>query len=284
MRQLHRAPKLNRQFDAFSWSAGYNHHQDHLSLKVNIGKSFRMPIAKELGANGVNYHRFSYEVGDTALSPEISYQLDAGLEWNASRFAVGISPFANYFSNYIYLNPTPFHDRLYGNGNQIFRYRQSEVLRLGGEFHAHYNILNPLTLGFIGEYVYAEQLSGAKKGFTLPFSPPAVALFNLKYSKPAIWIVRHVYASVDFKIAASQNRIVPPEEKTPGYQLVHFSLGGEVPAWGQSISFRFQVHNLFNAKYFNHTSYYRLINLPGQGRNFILNVTIPFSTDLKSVN
>jgi len=274
---LQRAPEISRSFNNISWSLGFNRNWKKVSLKANIGKSFRMPIAKELAANGVNYHRFSYEVGDPGLSPEVSWQLDLGAEYNSADFAMGVSPFVNYFSNYIFLNPSSEHDRLYGNGNQVFYYMQSEVLRFGGEFHSHYKLTEPLMIGVIGEYVYSEQRSGEKKGFNLPFSPPASLLLNIKYAPRTSGILRNPYFSVDSKLVARQSRIVPPEEKTDGYQLVNLSLGGDLSVGNQSITVAFQVQNLFNQKYFNHTSYYRLINVPEPGRNFVLNVNIPFN-------
>ncbi len=277
MNYLQRAPEISRNFNNISWSVGFNQNWEKLNLKANVGKSFRMPIAKELAANGVNYHQFSYEVGDPDLSPEVSYQLDLGAEYNSTDFAVGISPFINYFPNYIFLNPSAEHDRLYGNGNQVFYYMQSEVIRFGGEIHSHYKLLDPLSIGIIGEYVYSEQLSGKKKGFTLPFSPPASLLFNIKYSPQITRGVKNSYLSVDYKLAAKQTRVVPPEEETDGYQLVNLSLGGDVDVRQESITIAFQVQNVFNQKYFNHTSYYRLINVPEAGRNFVLNVKIPFN-------
>ncbi len=274
---LQRAYGLNRNYSNISWSVGYNYNQEKLSFKTNIGRSFRIPIAKELAANGVNYHNFSYEVGDPDLSPEISYQLDLGLEYHLKKFAVGATPFVNYFTNYIYLNPSSEFDRLYGNGNQVFYYTQSEVFRYGGELHAHYQLLKSIKLGVIGEYVYSEQVSGEKKGFTLPFSPPASAIFNIKYQKQHLGFLKNVYLSVDYRITASQTNIVPPEETTDGYQLINISLGGEISLKKQNLSISAQVQNLFNTKHFSHTSYYRLINVPEPGRNFVLNVSIPFS-------
>lgn len=278
---LQRAPEISRSFNNISWSVGFNQNWEKLSLKANVGKSFRMPIAKELAANGVNYHQFSYEVGDPDLSPEVSYQLDLGAEYNSADFAVGISPFINYFPNYIFLNPSAEHDRLYGNGNQVFYYMQSKVMRFGGEIHSHFKVFNPLTIGVIGEYVYSEQLSGEKKGFTLPFSPPASFLFNVKYSPRITGGVKNSYLSADYKLTAKQNRIVPPEEKTDGHQVVNLSLGGDLNFGKQSITVAFQVQNMFNRKYFNHTSYYRLINVPEAGRNFVLNINIPFNKNFE---
>ena len=281
MTNLQRAAAIDRNFSNFTWSIGYNYNPQKWSYKVNIGKSFRMPIAKELAASGVNYHRFSYEVGNADLSPEISYQLDAGIEYNSPKFAIGASPFFNYFSNYIYLNPTSRYDRLYGFGNQVFKYTESEILRYGGELHAHYEATKSLRFGFIGEYVYAEQLSGAKKGYTLPFSPPASAIFNVKYQKSYLKSMNNAYVSLDYKLTAAQNKIVPPEVVTDGYQVVNLSIGGDLKVNNQQVGIALQVQNVFDANFFNHTSYYRLINVPEPGRNFIINLSIPFMGNLK---
>jgi iron complex outermembrane receptor protein len=284
LQYLQRADNLNRSFSSFTWSVGYNYNPGKWSYKFNIGKSFRMPIGKELEANGVNYHRFSYEVGDPALSPESSYQFDAGIEYNSKRFAIGLTPFVNYFLNYIYLNPSSEHDRLYGNGNQIYYYTESRVFRYGGEIHAHYELLRFLQLGVVGEYVYSEQLSGEKKGFTLPFSPPPSVLFNIKYQKPGKKIAQNMYVSFDYRITASQNNIVPPEVITEGYQLFNFNFGGDIVIKDQIVNISMQVRNLLNTKYFNHTSYYRLINVPEPGRSFIVNISFPFSGKINKKN
>jgi len=281
MQYLQRASDIDRSFSNFSWSVGYNYFPGKWNYKFNAGKSFRMPHAKELAANGVNYHHFSYEVGDAELSPEVSYQLDAGIEYHSLRFAIGVTPFLNYFTNYIYLNPTSEHDRLYGNGNQVFEYTQSKVFRYGSELHAHFELSDAVQLGLIGEYVYSEQLTGEKKGFTLPFSPAPSGIFNVKFRKQQLKFVENAYLSLDYRITAAQNNIVPPEEPTEGYQLINLGLGGDFNFGNQVINVSMQLLNLFNTKYFNHTSYYRLINVPEAGRNVVMNISLPFSGIIK---
>ena len=280
---LQRAGVINRSFSNASWSVGYNYNPDNWLIKANIGKSFRMPLAQELAANGVNYHRFSYEVGNPNLSPEVSYQFDAGATYQGHNFYVGATPFINYFTNYIYLNPTAQYDWLYGNGNQVFEYTESEVFRYGAELTASYNISNAWQAGVVGEYVYSLQMSGAKEGYTLPFSPPATAVFNVRYQKdrfdkPWLSSFENTYVSLDYRLGAAQNNIVPPEIATEGYQVVHLSFGGQINISNQPITINMQIQNLFNAKYFNHMSYYRLINVPEPGRNFVVNISIPFTS------
>ena len=279
---LVRALALNRSVNNFSWSLGYAHHGQQWSFKTNVGKGFRMPIAKELAANGVNYHYFRYEVGNGTLSPEVSYQLDAGVTYKSKMFGLEFTPFVNYFSNYIYLNPTPDHDRQYGNGNQVFRYTQSRVFRYGAEIQAQYQLNREFQFGLVGEWVYSEQLSGEKKGFTLPFSPAPSAILSLKYQNERVAFWDQPYFTVDVRFTAAQHHVVPPEESTPGSQIVNLGLGSAVDLRGHKVNFNFQVINLLNTKYFNHTSFYRLINVPEAGRNFVLNISIPFSGSFKN--
>ncbi|RZK42479.1 MAG: TonB-dependent receptor [Pedobacter sp.] len=275
--RLVRADNLTRSFNSLVWSLGMNYNPEKFSFKANVGKSFRMPIAKELGANGVNYHYFSYERGDPTLSPEQSYQIDASFGWKESKWSVQISPFYNYFPNYIYLNPTANYDYFYGAGNQVFNYAQSEVMRYGGEIQFNYKITNRLSTEVLGEYLYAQQLSGAKKGYALPFSPPPSVLFNLTYSPEDGKRLKKTYLSVDYRLTDQQHNIVPPEKKTPGYAVVNLQAGTTLNLNGQSVMISLQAQNLMDTKYLNHTSFYRLIELPEAGRNIILSLKVPFT-------
>ncbi|WP_439487953.1 TonB-dependent receptor [Algoriphagus sp.] len=273
---LYRAVDFKRNFQSLVWSAGFNYVPGDISFKGNLGTSFRVPIAKELAANGVNYHYFRYERGNADLSPERSFQLDLGVELNKELVKLSISPFVNYFPNYIYLNPSFEHDYLYGAGNQIFNYTQSEVFRYGGEISATYQLDTHWSFELLGEYVYSHQLSGDKKGFTLPFSPPPSGIVNVTY-RPAFQ--RHFsspYIALDYRLTARQNNIVPPEKVTPGYQLVNLRLGSELSVAGQKVNVDLQIQNLFNTKYLNHTSFYRLIDLPEPGRNIALSLHYQF--------
>lgn len=273
---LQRATALSRTFNSPSWAVGINYNPGKWNFRANAGQSFRMPIAKELASNGVNYHQFSYELGNSSLSAEKSYQLDLGATYDRNGLFLDVSTFINYFPNYIYLNPTPNYDFAYGAGNQIFNYTQSEVLRYGGEVKANYTFAEKYTVGFVGEYVYSEQKSGPKKGFTLPFSPPPSALFNFTYTTD-FRNLKNIYAGIDYKLTGPQNNIVPPENKTPGYGLVNLAFGGDVPVANQYITLNLQVQNLFNASNLNHTSFYRIIGVPDPGRNIVLTAKIPFS-------
>jgi iron complex outermembrane receptor protein len=82
--------------------------------------------------------------------------------------------------------------------------------------------------------------------------------------------------SLDFKWAAPQNNIVPPEEKTAGYHTVNISASMDFPFKKQNLSAVLKVNNLLNTTYFNHMSYYRIIGIPEPGRSLILSLKLEF--------
>lgn len=267
-----RSAGLKRSFNSLTGSLGINYSVGQWILKANIGKSFRVPIPKELGADGINYHIFRYEKGSSGLSPEESYQLDLGMNWHTDAVNIQLDPYLNYFPNYIYLNPIS----TYTEGLQTYYYTQSRVIRYGFEAEFNYKFLRNLEAGLKGEYLYAEQLSGDKKGYTLPFSPPWSASVELKYSLPAKQESEAGFVSITYKIVGDQNEIVPPEKSTKGYGVFNMAIG-KVFAWkGYRLRLNFQGLNLLNKKYYDHTSYYRLIDVPEPGRNFSLMIGFDF--------
>lgn len=269
---LQRAEQLSRFYRNFSWAVGVVYNQGGLTFKVNVGKSFRMPTAKELASNGINYHMYRYEKGDPTLKAESSYQLDLGVMIKKGKWYVELTPFANYFPNYIYLNPTAE----YYEAQQIYNFSQSKVYRVGGEILITYDLTKKINLSADAEYIYSEQLSGMKKGYTLPFSPPAVVNLAVDYILPEWGVLHKPVLGIDVKLAAEQNRIVPPEKKTKGYGLLNLRAGSEIKLGTLKMELDIQLNNALNKRYYDHTSFYRLIEVPGLGRNLIVMLQIPF--------
>ncbi|SHI94553.1 iron complex outermembrane recepter protein [Mesonia phycicola] len=271
---LQRAQDKELNFGNISASAGVSYIHNNSTFKLNIGKSFRMPLANELASDGVNYHMYRYERGNLNLDPEESYQIDLDIAHTTKSFSVGLSPFVNFFENFIYLNPTSnYYETL-----QIYEYTQSEVFRVGGELRAQTTVLENLQLNASAEYVYSRQNSGPKKGFTIPFSPPLSGLFSANYQFKNILFFKQPKLIAEYKIAAAQEEIVPPEEVTEGYQLLNMSLVTELALFKNNlpVKMRIKLNNVANTKYYDHTSFYRLIDVPEAGRNLSVSLTLPF--------
>jgi len=93
--------------------------------------------------------------------------------------------------------------------------------------------------------------------------------------------IKNAYISVDYRITGAQNNIVPPERTTEGYQIVNVQVGAKFNWGGRQFGLNLQAQNLFNTRYLNHTSFYRLISLPEAGRNLIMSLNIPLNKSSK---
>ncbi len=264
-----RSSEMKRNFNSFTWSAGVNYNLGQWVFKLNAGKSFRIPIPKELGADGINYHIFRYERGDAQLDPEESYQLDAGISWSNDQWEIQADPYLNYFPNYIYLSPTA----QYVEGLQLYRYTQARVLRYGVEAQLTYHITPHWHAHAQGEYLYARQKSGEKKGYTLPFSTPWSTDFGLKYTYD---YKGEGFVGLNAHIVGAQNEIVPPEKPTDGYWTLNLSAGKQFQLRSTTLHVALHADNLLNRRYYDHTSYYRLIDVPEPGFNMSMNVGLEF--------
>ncbi len=262
---LLRSTEMRRHFNSLTWSAGVNYTTGQWLMKANIGKSFRVPIPKELGADGINYHIFRYERGNASLDPEESYQVDATLVWGNDNLEIQVEPYLNYFPNYIYLNPTA----QYIEGLQLYHYTQARVLRYGLEAELTWHIDPHWQLSTQGEYLYARQKSGEKKGYTLPFSTPWSVDVGGRYS-----FDRHGqgFLGLNAHFVGSQHEIVPPEKPTDGYWTLNLSAGKYFLLGSMTLNVAIHADNLLNRRYYDHTSYYRLIDVPEPGRNVSIKV------------
>ncbi len=263
---VQRSANIRRKFNSVTWSWGINIEGYSWDVKANIGKSFRMPIAKELCADGINYHIFRYEKGNRDLKAERSYQVDLSITSYSDRLEIKFEPYFNYFPNYIYLSPTAD----YAEGMQLYSYKQARVLRYGFEAEAEYSIIEAFTLKAVGEYLYAKQLSGDMKGYSLPFSTPWSVETSLSHGFSSAFV------SVSTRFVGKQDRIVPPEKATDSYWTLNASAMKIWRTDKMSIELSAQANNLLNKRYYNHTSYYRLIDVPEAGRNFTVVLGVDF--------
>ncbi|MBR1928386.1 MAG: TonB-dependent receptor [Paludibacteraceae bacterium] len=275
-----RSASLARHFHSFTWSAGVRYTHRGWTFKANIGKAFRTPIAKELGADGINYHIFRYEAGNSALNPEQSYQADLSLAWENDFVRVQADPFVGYFPNYIYLSPTPD----YREGLQLYRYTQAQVIRAGAEAILTFRPWRHLDISVQGEYLFARQLSGDKKGYGLPFSPPWRLMPEVKFhwgkeskiNNSKSKTIGKGFAAINVRVCGAQRDIVPPEKPTDGWWTLNLSAGQRFVLRTCLLSITLKADNILNTKYYDHTSYYRLIDIPEAGWNLSAMVGVEF--------
>ena len=195
--------------------------------------------------------------------------MDATASWTGSSLELQVEPYLNYFPNYIYLSPTP----LYEEGLQLYHYTQARVLRYGLEATLTWHLNPHWQLSTQGEYLHARQRSGEKKGYALPFSTPWSADVEGKY------LFDHKgkgYVALNAHLVGRQDEVVPPESPTDGYWTLNLSAGKDFPLGSTTLSVNLRADNLLDRRYYDHTSYYRLIDVPEPGRNLSLRVSVEF--------
>jgi iron complex outermembrane recepter protein len=282
-----KAPNFKGIYHDVTWGAGLSYTPiQALNIKINGGKSFRMPSANELGANGIHHGSFRYEVGDWRITSEYSYQLDFGAYLSLSRFGVGISPFVGYFPNFIFLSPTGSY--LHPNGEeiveadagQVYQFRQSEALRVGGEIDAWVSLTKNLKLLANGEAVFATDYT-----FPLPYTPPPLATIAVQYTLPYYWKGLHkLNFRAHGRMAAAQQRNSRNELSTPGYSIYGVSLSGMIVLLPLPVNVTLQVQNILDRVYWNHVSFYRYIEIPEAGRNIQVTLSVPFEKKSRGSN
>jgi len=84
------------------------------------------------------------------------------------------------------------------------------------------------------------------------------------------------FVSFNIHVVGAQNEIVPPEKPTDGYCVFNLLAGKYFYVKENTFRVVLQVKNLLNTRYYDHTSYYRLIDVPEQGRNISILATWEF--------
>ena len=259
---------VKKKFGDYSFSLGlvWTPSERHM-VKANVGRSFRLPGANELAANGVHHGTFRHEQGDTNLKSEQGWQMDASYNLRYNGFSISVSPFVSWFSNYIFLRPTGEWSVL-PHAGQIYRYTGAEALFAGTEATIDIHFLRSFNYRISGEYVYTYNRD---EHIPLSFSPP----FSMRNT--LTWQRKQVMLYAEWQSIARQNRVDRNEDRTPGVNLFHLGGSLNIPIRGnQAIEITLTARNIFNTRYYNHLSFYRKVEIPEPGRNFQLLIKIPF--------
>lgn len=248
------------------------------TVKVNIGRCFRLPTVNELASNGIHHGAFRHEQGDNNLKSETGWQLDFSYELNHPWAEFKLSPFASYYTNFIYLRPTGEWSLLPDAG-QIYRYDQTRALFAGAELQLTVHILKnrtacqALDYDMLAEYVFTRNLNAHT---ATPYSPPATLRQTFSWT-----IIHDITLAPELQLIAPQNHVAHNELRTPGAILLNMTATWHFPFYGSKGLLSLSAKNLTNTIYFNHLSYYRAIGIPEPSRNFQLSVTLPFSINTK---
>jgi len=273
-----RATATQQHFVNFAIAAGLNYEwwKDHLWLRLNLGKSYRMPHPSETVSNGIHHGTFRHEQGTPNLKAENGYQVELATDWKGKRWQLQLAAYANYFDQYIYLGPTAAFSPLPEAG-QIYKYQQSNAFYAGGELAWEWEVVRGLKLQQAFDYVWNINL---ETGLGLPFTPPASLLSEARYHFPRVKGIKDWYIKADYRYTFAQSLVDRNEPMTPDFHLLNIGVGVTFKIKEQPIQLGVQVRNLLDVAYLNHLSRYRILNIPEQGRNVVVTLKVPFFVPL----
>ena len=278
---------ISRNFTGVSASVGaVCHPNKHFDVRANVARGFRTPNVSELASNGVHEGTLRYEIGDSKLKPEFSWQGDLGLDYTSRVVMLSLNLFASKIRNYIFARRT---GEVIEPGKDTYRYTGGDARLMGGEFSIDCHPIHSVHIGTTVSYVDARQSGVPSDEKYLPMVPAARWLTDAKYEILHDGkIINNVFLSVQCDHNFAQSHYYSSggtETRTPAYTLLNIMTGADIMSKGKRVALiRFGVNNLTNEVYQNHLNRlkYTDVNVvtgkrgvSNMGRNFVMKVELP---------
>lgn len=265
-------PSGQRTYTAVSGSVGGSvRPAENLALSSNISFGWRAPTTFELFANGVHEGTASYEIGDSRIRPEQSFNVDISVRYITSRILFEASMFRNTIDNFVFGSPTGMFDS--ASTFQIYRFEQAKATLLGGELSIKTQIADWCILSLGADIVRG---NNDQTGTPLPRIPAARILPGIRVQGSSLGFMNQPYLDVSGKITVAQRRIDPLEIQTGGYTLLDIGFCFELPISDQTVHLGITLSNVFDRAYVDHLNRYKLYAL-NPGRSIRVKMLLPFA-------
>ncbi len=238
---------------------------NQFNLKFNISTGVRVPNLAELSSNGLHEGIFTYEIGNPLLKNEQNITGNLILNYKKRWMDFGLTPFYNYFKNYVYLNPT--NEKWFGF--PVYRYQQVDAFQYGGEIHLGLNFAKQCTVSID----YSGMVSRTITNENIAYTPAQKIATTINYCFQEKKVIPfQFYVQSDFYFA--QNKVSFNELKTPNYWIVNSGISKTFQASKMNCISSISVNNLFNNAYYDHLSRFKNFGLLNIGRNISINLRI----------
>ena len=264
------------------WNAG-----DHLNIRLNMARGFRAPNMSELGSDGIHEGTLRYEIGNTDLKPEYSWQADLGLDFTSQYVSAQVALFANRIENYIFSKRI---DKVMEEGFRTYEYTQGDARLLGFEAGADFHPIHSIHFQNTFSLVDAQQMHASDDAKYLPMTPAPRWTSELKFEMThhGHKTLNNAYVALGLEYNLAQNhyyKVDDTETRTPAYTLLSLSAGTDLNWHKKKVAeFYVTADNLLNTAYQNHLSrlkYCDVNNVTGRqgiynmGRNIVFKLVVP---------
>ena len=260
---------ISKNYQNFTASLGYKTNLfKNITTRINLASGFRAPNLAELTSNGVHEGTFRYEIGNPDLQSEKNFQSDLALEYKSEHIEVFVNGFYNKINNYIFIAPNG--EMI--NGFDVYNYLQNDAKLFGGEFGIHYHPhpIDWLHLESSFETVTGKQDTGAY----LPLIPANKLNNIIRTEFKGNDKISEIFFSLKLESFFEQNKVSDFEQKTSAYNLLNFSLGGDLNFNKTNWRINFNINNLLNKSYISHLSALKSDGIPNPGRNFVIGINL----------
>ena len=278
---------ISRNFTGITGSVGAVYQINNgTHIRLNAARGFRAPNMSELASNGEHEGTLRYEVGNATLSPEYSWQIDAGFDHSSSYLSTQLSLFANFIDNYIFAHRL---QNVTSDGFPTYQFTQGDARLTGFEASVDVHPVERLHFQNSFSYVNAIQLHQSKERKYLPMTPPARWTSDLRYD-----IIRdgkrfnNMFVKMGMECNLRQNHYYAADDTetaTPSYTLFNVGAGTDIRNHGKTIAtIIIQADNITNRAYQNHLSRLKYADtnpvtgrrgVYNMGRNVIFKVVLP---------
>lgn len=268
---------FSKDFSAFTGSTGMTFRLSKaINFKFNVGRGFRAPNISELSANGLHEGTFRYEIGNPALDPETSLQIDGEIAWDNKYLNMAFNGFYNIIDNFIYYrNINGEKKEVNGVWYPVYRYIQGNSLLKGFEFELDIHPIEQLHFDNNLDYVWGGNMSTS---IPLPFIPALHLTDQVKWTfrTHKTSALKQPYIQLEMETHFAQDRIDEFETVTPGYVLLNFNVGTRLKVQNQIWTFYISGKNVMDVKYYDHLSRLKEAGIYNMGRRITFGLVIPF--------
>ena len=285
---------FKRNFNGVTGSIGLTYElMKDLNVKVNISRGFRAPNISELASNGVHEGTQRYELGNTDLKPEASWQFDLGMDYSSSIVSAELALFANRISHYIFSEKVADEngEAVLIDNTPAYRFTSGDARILGGEASVDIHPIEHLHFGNTFSYVNSVQLHQPAESKYLPFTPAPRWVSDVKYEFICGGnTFDNLFVKFEVDCNLRQNHYLAAngtETATPSYTLLNMYAGTDIKCHGRRIlSLYLSGENLTDRAYQSHLSRLKYLDtntvtgrrgVYNMGRNFSVKVVVPIA-------
>lgn len=286
---------FKKNFYGMSGSIGATYQISNAwDMKVNLSKGFRAPNMSELAANGSHEGTFRYEIGNTNLKSENSWQADLGLSYSSKVVSGTVSLFANRINNYIFIRKMTDSEGndIITDNNITYEYSSGDARLLGGEISVDIHPVERLHFENTFSYVNSVQLHQPDSTKYLPMTPAPRFTSNLRYDliRDGKALLNNTYISFGVETDLKQNHVYSAygtETETPSYTLLNMAVGTDFRKNGRRVAtLILSGNNLTDKAYQNHLSRLKYADanevtgrtgVYNMGRNFGIKLQVPIN-------